>query len=413
MGGVGAHPQLHRDRHARRRVPRPRQDRAEQPAVHRERGTAAEPGHLGDRAAEVEVDVIDAPSCDQPAHRVGGDVGVDGVELHAADRIVLGEGGHGEGLRVALDEGARRDHLAHVEPGAVRSGRAGGTGRWSRRPWARGRPADRSRAARSRALRIAGRGAAVVFTGRLPPEVGEPRSRARRGAPRRRGSERPITLLGSPSTPSTKGADRPSRVNAPAAAMASPVERYASISASVVSAKRTTVGATPTARAARRPVDHAVAGEQGARSTTHRAQPAACLGEHSPVCRGPVPRTRRASRSRRPPRRRLEARPRLRLPLGESTDQRGGVLGIDPFSSTPLSSTTGSNPASEEEPEPGGRARGEHEGASGHPRSVESALARSASVALSGPAIVPSTGVSASLPSTGCRAALHSAARSW
>ena len=42
---------------------------------------------------------------------------------------------------------------------------------------------------------------------------------------RNRGRDRPMTVLGSPSTSSMNGADRPSRVKAPATAMASPLAR--------------------------------------------------------------------------------------------------------------------------------------------------------------------------------------------
>src|ERR1039458_3786268 len=43
---------------------------------------------------------------------------------------------------------------------------------------------------------------------------------------RNKGRDNPMTLLGSPSMPSMKGADLPSRVNAPATSTASPVVTY-------------------------------------------------------------------------------------------------------------------------------------------------------------------------------------------
>ncbi len=53
----------------------------------------------------------------------------------------------------------------------------------------------------------------------------------------------PITLPWSPSMPSMNGAERPSRVNAPATYRGSPEATYAATSASVGSPKRTTVDA--------------------------------------------------------------------------------------------------------------------------------------------------------------------------
>src|SRR5207237_594344 len=58
------------------------------------------------------------------------------------------------------------------------------------------------------------------------------------------GSDMPMTLPGSPSTPSTNGAERPSRVNPPATANGSPLATYASSSSSVACPNRTTVAAT-------------------------------------------------------------------------------------------------------------------------------------------------------------------------
>ena len=52
-----------------------------------------------------------------------------------------------------------------------------------------------------------------------------------------------MTLPWSPSMPSMNGAERPSRVNAPATWSGSPEATYAAISSSVGSPKRTTVDA--------------------------------------------------------------------------------------------------------------------------------------------------------------------------
>ena len=57
-------------------------DVAQERAVHRERGAAALAGDLGDRAAEVHVDVVDADLVDQVAHGLAERVRVRAVELH-------------------------------------------------------------------------------------------------------------------------------------------------------------------------------------------------------------------------------------------------------------------------------------------------------------------------------------------
>ena len=55
------------------------------------------------------------------------------------------------------------------------------------------------------------------------PQVRDPRTTQFGQQPRSSGSERPMTLPGSPSMPSTNGAERPSRVKAPATCSGSPV----------------------------------------------------------------------------------------------------------------------------------------------------------------------------------------------
>ena len=92
---------------------------AEQPALPRQRAAAALAGHLGDRAAEVEVDVRDAVL---RAEDLGGLADVDrvgAVELDRADRLQLVEDEHVLGVLVALDQPAAGDHLADVEAGAL------------------------------------------------------------------------------------------------------------------------------------------------------------------------------------------------------------------------------------------------------------------------------------------------------
>ncbi len=95
------------------------EDLAEQVALPGQRPAAALAGHLGHRAAEVEVDVGDAVLT---AQDLGGLADVDrvgAVELHRPDGLELVEDQHLQRRVVALDQAARRDHLAHVEAGAL------------------------------------------------------------------------------------------------------------------------------------------------------------------------------------------------------------------------------------------------------------------------------------------------------
>ena len=80
-------------------------------------GTAAPPplrGHLGGRAPEVEVDVVDEPGAAHPVdgaahhHRVGA------VHLQAARVLVGSERHHAGGLGVAVDERGGHHHLVDV-----------------------------------------------------------------------------------------------------------------------------------------------------------------------------------------------------------------------------------------------------------------------------------------------------------
>ena len=86
---------------------------------HGQRAAAALAGHLGDRAAEVEVDVRDAVL---RAQDLGGLADVDrvgAVELHRAHRLQLVEDQHVQGVLVPLDHAAAGDHLADVEAGSL------------------------------------------------------------------------------------------------------------------------------------------------------------------------------------------------------------------------------------------------------------------------------------------------------
>ena len=85
--------------------------------MHRQRGPAALASDLGDRAAEVHVDVVHADLVDQVPHRLTQGVGVRAVQLHALRGLGAVEPQHGEGAGVALHEGSGRDHLRHVQAG--------------------------------------------------------------------------------------------------------------------------------------------------------------------------------------------------------------------------------------------------------------------------------------------------------
>ena len=82
-------------------------------------GPAATPRDLPDGTAEVEVDVVYEAFANQPGDGLAYVVRVHAVELQAAGALVWTEAGELERLRVAFDEGARGDHLAHVQPGTV------------------------------------------------------------------------------------------------------------------------------------------------------------------------------------------------------------------------------------------------------------------------------------------------------
>ena len=77
------------------------------------------PGDLGNGAAEIEVDVVDAVLGDQDPRRPGHDLGVHAVELHRTDGLARVEGQHGMGLVIAGDDSPRCHHLADVQPGPL------------------------------------------------------------------------------------------------------------------------------------------------------------------------------------------------------------------------------------------------------------------------------------------------------
>ena len=113
---VDADAELPGDGHRARRPHRRPHDGAEQSRLQRDGGAAALARHLGHRAAEVQVDVIDAALAHEHPHRLPHVMRVHPVELEAARRLLAGEAGHEHRLAVALDQGPRRDHLADVEP---------------------------------------------------------------------------------------------------------------------------------------------------------------------------------------------------------------------------------------------------------------------------------------------------------
>ena len=94
-------------------------DRREQPSLVRQRGASAAARDLGDRAAEVHVDVVGEVALDDHPHRASHRHGVDAVELKRPRVLVGVEGDHLERQRVALDEPAGGDHLADVEAFAL------------------------------------------------------------------------------------------------------------------------------------------------------------------------------------------------------------------------------------------------------------------------------------------------------
>src|SRR5690606_31159981 len=97
----------------------PGDDLTEQPQLPGQRRSPALARHLRHGAAEVEIDVIGAILRDEDPHRLGHRLRVDAVQLDRAWRLgfMVADEAHGGG--VALHEGARGDHLADVEAGAV------------------------------------------------------------------------------------------------------------------------------------------------------------------------------------------------------------------------------------------------------------------------------------------------------
>jgi hypothetical protein len=94
-------------------------DVGEEPRLPRQRCSSALAGDLRDGASEVQVDVVGVILGDDDAHGFGDGRRIDAVELDRAGRLGLVMADEAHRRVVALDEGARGDHLADVEAGAV------------------------------------------------------------------------------------------------------------------------------------------------------------------------------------------------------------------------------------------------------------------------------------------------------
>ena len=118
---VDADPSLDRDRYAVTcgRFDRGDQDHPEPVALVRQRRAAALPGDLGDRAAEVQIDMIDAVLVAENLSGLRHDRRIDAVQLDGPDPLPRIELEHRQRLAIPLHEPARGDHLADVKTRAV------------------------------------------------------------------------------------------------------------------------------------------------------------------------------------------------------------------------------------------------------------------------------------------------------
>ena len=114
---VDALADLHRHRHPSRAADGGAHDRGHQARLHRDGGAAAVAGDLRHRAAEVQVEVLDALAR-QHARRLAHLRRVAAVELDGPRPFVGRAVGEEPRARVALEQPARRDHLGDVQPGA-------------------------------------------------------------------------------------------------------------------------------------------------------------------------------------------------------------------------------------------------------------------------------------------------------
>jgi len=116
---VDALAHLHRHGHVAGGPDRRADQVAEQHRVGRQGGSPAAAGDLGRRAADVEVDVVDALGVHELTDRRAHHVGVGRVQLDAADRLVGAERRPPVRGLVDLQQGAGAHHLADVETRAV------------------------------------------------------------------------------------------------------------------------------------------------------------------------------------------------------------------------------------------------------------------------------------------------------
>ena len=74
---------------------------------------------LGGGAAEIEIEVVDAPLADQSTHRFGDNHRVGAIELQRPRGFVGSERGQLPTLLAPFEQTAGVHHFAHVEPGPV------------------------------------------------------------------------------------------------------------------------------------------------------------------------------------------------------------------------------------------------------------------------------------------------------
>ena len=121
---VDAHAHLHRDGDIRALggLDGGRDDIAKQAALIGQGRAAAAPGHLGDGATEIHVDVIGQVLIHDDLGGLIGVFRVHRINLQGTRIFIRGKGGHVHGFLVALHQGARGDHLADIQaryrPGA-------------------------------------------------------------------------------------------------------------------------------------------------------------------------------------------------------------------------------------------------------------------------------------------------------
>ena len=117
---VDADPSLDRDRYAVRcgRVHRSDQDHPQPVALVRQRRAAALAGDLGDRASEVQIDMINAVLVAEDLGGLRHDRRIDAVQLDGPDPLPRIELQHRQRLGIPLHEPARGDHLADEQPDA-------------------------------------------------------------------------------------------------------------------------------------------------------------------------------------------------------------------------------------------------------------------------------------------------------